>query len=138
MKYLLDSDTLTLYQTGHATVVRNILSRPACDLALTVISVEEQLTGWYARLRRCKKPDELARIYLFLTNSIQSLARFKVVTFSESAILRAGALKKQGLNVGKKDLGIAAIALEHAVTVVTRNRIDFQRVPGLNIEDWSQ
>ena len=41
-------------------------------------------------------------------------------------------------HVGKNDLRIAAITLEHASTVVTQNVRDFQQVPGLPVEDWSK
>jgi predicted GH43/DUF377 family glycosyl hydrolase len=37
------------------------------------------------------------------------------------------------LNIGKNDMRIASIAI-----VVTRNVRDFNRIPGLMIDDWSQ
>jgi hypothetical protein len=38
--YVLDTDTVTLYQTGHSAVVRRVQACPAADIAVTVISVE--------------------------------------------------------------------------------------------------
>jgi tRNA(fMet)-specific endonuclease VapC len=35
------------------------------------------------------------------------------------------------------DLRIAAIALTRQFTVLSRNLVDFQKVPGLLVEDWT-
>jgi tRNA(fMet)-specific endonuclease VapC len=135
--YILDTDTLTLLQEGHASVQARVAARRPDEIAITVMSVEEQLSGWYRRLRRAKKPEDLAKVYDRLTIAVQALARLPILSFSPAAIHRARALQSQKLNVRKMDLSIAAIALEHDSTVVTRNVRDFRRVPDLKVEDWS-
>ena len=64
--YILDTDMLSLFQQGHPKVLQQCRARPPADLAITVISVEEQLSGWYTALRKARRPDDLARAYLLL------------------------------------------------------------------------
>lgn len=45
-------------------------------------------------------------------------------------------LESQGCKIGDRDLIIAAHALALGATVVTRNVREFQRVPGLVVENW--
>jgi tRNA(fMet)-specific endonuclease VapC len=52
--YVLDTDTLTLFQENHPVVVRQVVQHPRAELAVTILSVEEQLSGWYTRLPRAK------------------------------------------------------------------------------------
>ncbi|HVA68142.1 MAG TPA: type II toxin-antitoxin system VapC family toxin [Candidatus Binataceae bacterium] len=46
------------------------------------------------------------------------------------------ALEGRGRMIGAMDLLIAAHALHEGATLVTRNRSEFVRVPGLKIETW--
>jgi tRNA(fMet)-specific endonuclease VapC len=46
-------------------------------------------------------------------------------------------LEAQGQVLGPNDLKIAAIAEAHGLTVVSADP-EFQRVPGLSVEDWAQ
>jgi tRNA(fMet)-specific endonuclease VapC len=45
-------------------------------------------------------------------------------------------LERRGRPIGDADLRIAAIALARDLTVVTANVREFQRVPGLRVENW--
>ncbi len=58
--YVLDTDTLSLFEAGHPKVMQNVAHRPLADIALTVLTVEERLAGWFTRLRRVKSRDQLA------------------------------------------------------------------------------
>jgi tRNA(fMet)-specific endonuclease VapC len=64
-----------------------------------------------------------------------------ILEFDASAFNQYENLLLQNLNLRKKrlqkDMRIAAIALSLNATVVTRNRRDFEQVPGLKIEDWT-
>ena len=135
--YALDTDILSLYQRGHPTVCQRVVARPNTDLAITVITVEEQLTGWYGLLRSTTQRDQLTIAYQCLADSIPFLAKFAILPFPESALLLFDRLVGLKLNVRKMDLRIAAIALEHGAVVVTRNVRDFLRIPGLTVEDWT-
>ncbi len=57
--YVHDTDTLTLHQEGHAKVRERAGAVPPAEIAVSVLSVEEQLSGWYTQLRQAKKPDRL-------------------------------------------------------------------------------
>ena len=41
------------------------------------------------------------------------------------------------LRVGTMDLRIASIELASGMTVLTRNLVDFGRVPHLTVDDWT-
>src|SRR5262245_28674518 len=135
--YVLDTDILPLFQSGHAAVTQHVQQHPLTELVVTVISVEEQLTGWYTKLRRAKKRDQLARAYQKLTDVVRFLSRMQILAFPEPAIVRYESLRSAFRRMSKNDLRIAAIVLENGSILVTRNFQDFQQVPGLQIEDWS-
>jgi tRNA(fMet)-specific endonuclease VapC len=135
--FVLDTDIVSLYQHNHPLVSQHLNAHAPKDVAITVITVEEQLSGWYARLRQARSPDKVAVAYEQLAKIVQSLARLPILLFPEAAILRYEGLLALKVNVRKMDLRIAAIALENSGIVVTRNLRDFQRVPGLAVVDWS-
>ena len=41
------------------------------------------------------------------------------------------------VRVSTHDLRIAAICIDHAATLVSRNRRDFDQVPGLSVQYWA-
>jgi tRNA(fMet)-specific endonuclease VapC len=135
--YVLDTDIFSLWRTAHPIVSQRVSSCPHTDLAITIITVEEQLSGWSAQLRRVRKIDDLARVYQQFTESVSKLAGLPILSFTEPAILRYQHLKTLRLNIGGYDLRIAAITLEQGGILVSRNLRDFQRVPNLVAEDWS-
>ena len=70
------------------------------------------------------------------------LVPFEIVPF-DGVCARAYAriradLENEGKKIGPLDQLIAACALAHEATLVTRNVSEFKRVPGLRVEDWEE
>jgi tRNA(fMet)-specific endonuclease VapC len=135
--YVLDTDILTLYAEADAVVRAHVAAHPPDELAITVMSVEEVLSGWFTLLRRVTQPQQIVLAYERLASSVRLLAEWSILPFSAAALKRYEQLKAAKLNVKKMDLRVAAITLEHSGILVTRNVRDFQRVPGLAIENWA-
>jgi tRNA(fMet)-specific endonuclease VapC len=84
--YVLDTDILSLYQRGQAVVCDRVDRHNLEELAVTIISVEEQLSAWYTVRRRRKGRKEIAHIYEQFTQSVRLLARMQILSFTEEAI----------------------------------------------------
>jgi tRNA(fMet)-specific endonuclease VapC len=136
--YVLDTDTLQLFQDEDANIVARVRAVAPADLATSVVRVEEQLSGWYTQLRQAKRPERLAWAYRRLAVTVRFLSRVQIVDFDEPAIRRYEELKRLKIKVRKMDLRIAATVLDRDGVLVTRNVRDFRQVPGLQIEDWSK
>lgn len=135
--YILDTDHLSLFQRRHPKVVSKILTIPLSERAITITSVEEQLRGRLSQIRKARKPEK----YIIATGALHTAVRFfasvRILDFTEEAQAQFDALKKANIRVGSQDLRIAAISLSLSATLVTRNHTDFEKVPGLQLEDWS-
>jgi tRNA(fMet)-specific endonuclease VapC len=136
--YLLDTDIVSLFQRGHPAVCAAVARHAPAEVGITVMTVEEQLSGWYTELRRAKTPQILAAVYQRMADTVCFYAPMRISSFTEPAIARYDELNSQKLQVRKTDLRIAAIVLEQNAVLVTRNLVDFQQIPGLVIEDWSK
>jgi tRNA(fMet)-specific endonuclease VapC len=135
--YLLDTDIFSLFLQNDPNVVRSVVAHLSNPMAVSIVTVQEVWDGWAAAIAQAKTADRLAATYARLTETINELRNWSVVTFPVGAVARYNSLKKQKLNVAGNDLRIASIALEIGATVVTRNSRDFSRIPGVVIEDWS-
>jgi tRNA(fMet)-specific endonuclease VapC len=135
--YVLDTDMLSLFQRGHPIVTKRCAAKSPGELVITVSSVEEQLSGRLRFIRKVRKPDELARAYQSLIETLRSLAKLPIISFSPAAFARYSQFLGLKLNVGRMDLRIAATVLDVGGILVTRNVRDFSRIPGLILEDWS-
>lgn len=69
-------------------------------------------------------------------------ARLELLPFDEKAAYHFGqiraALYRMGRPIGPYDMMIAGQARSLGLTLVTNNIKEFERVPGLLLEDWSQ
>lgn len=92
----------------------------------------------------------LAELYAWALGARDPNARFRqiekltefmeVVEFDDNCARRFGKLrvdlKNAGVTISSLDLLLASTALASALTIVTHNTRDFERIPDLRVEDW--
>jgi tRNA(fMet)-specific endonuclease VapC len=137
--YVLDTDLLSLYQRNHPQVCARIrLARHnGLTLQTTVVTVEEQYGGRLAQIRKAQTPETLVAAYDRLLATFALFSQLEILPYDLTAADLFRQFRQAGIRIGTQDLRIAAISLAHSGIVITRNRQDFERVAGLNIEDWS-
>jgi tRNA(fMet)-specific endonuclease VapC len=134
-RYLFDTDHLTFFQHGHPQVARRLTSQSSGAVGISIVTVEEIFRGRLAGLARAKDGPTRIRNYALLEQALLDFVQFPVVRFDQAA--EANFQQLRNLRIGTQDLKIASVALAHQLVLVTANRRDFSRVPGLVLEDWS-
>jgi len=90
---------------------------------------------WYG-VYKSGKPEENRKRLLTLLSWLPSLP------FAGDATRHFGEIRaflsRRGTPIGPYDVQIAAIAHAHGLIVVTHNTGEFERVPGLALEDWQK
>lgn len=130
MRYLLDTNICIYIINRRAPhVFERFETLRAGDVGVSSITAAELAFG-VAKSRSARNQAALEKF----------LAPLEIVSFGEEAVWHYGRLRaepeRQGQPIGSLDTLIAAHALALGVTLVTNNREEFARVPGLRCENW--
>jgi len=138
--YLLDTDHLSVLERGGTEsqrLRRRLQAVPPDEVAATVVSYEEQTRGWLSYMAKARSLDEQITAYSYLQRHLQVFCTVPLIAFDSAAAAMVQRLQKQRIRIGTMDLKIASIALSQNATLLSRNVTDFQKVPGLRVEDWT-
>jgi tRNA(fMet)-specific endonuclease VapC len=130
--HLLDTNFCVSYlrKGGSSTAAAKLAAAPVGSVALCSIVVAEL---HYGARRSAHVSRSLSQVRTFCT-------QFASLSFDDGCAEQYGHIRSHlesiGTPIGPNDLMIASIALANGLTLVTNNTVEFQRVPGLSLEDW--
>ena len=137
--YVLDTAIAGFAFQRYPVVLQHLKRLPDDDLVVTtIITFGEDLGGWLPACRRAPDGAARARAYARLQRGLDFYQQWVCLPFDEAAATIFDQLRTQQLRVGTNDLTIAAITLAVRGILVTRNTVDFQRILGLALEDWTK
>lgn len=139
--YLLDTDHVVVLQTEAAGDFQRLVARMSgyapSEFFVSIITFHEEMLGWNAYIARAKDQAGVARGYAKLYDLLEYFRDAQVLPYDVAAADRYEALRRARVRIGTMDLRIAAIALSRDMTILTRNLRDFDRIPGVSVEDWT-
>jgi len=130
MIYLLDTNVCIAAMKGNPLVHEQLRNHAPSDCGVSTVSLYELHSG----IARCRQPlVEQVKV----GRLIQPMA---LIPFDEEAAKRTAGirwhLEQTGKMIGPYDLMLAGQALALGLILITHNTREFQRVPGLSLEDW--
>ena len=141
MAFLLDTDHVVIMQRESPDLFPRLFRRlalhPPDDFFISIVTFHEQAAGWQALLNRRRDAASVVRAYSEFGRLLAAYADVQLASYTAEAAQKFEELRKQQVRIGTMDLRIAATALVRDYTVLTRNMVDFEKVPGLKVEDWT-
>jgi tRNA(fMet)-specific endonuclease VapC len=131
IRYMLDTNTVSHFIRGNATVARRVVKVPMASLCISAITKGELLFGLAKRAGA-------TRLHAAVT---EFLRRVDVLPWNSGTADGYGPfradLERQGRPLGPLDLLIAAHAMSEGAVLVT-NDDAFSQVVSLILEDWTK
>ena len=132
MKLLLDTNIcIYLIKRQPASVLKRFLEYQLGDIGISSITLSELR---YGVAKSAHKEQNAKALDEFITP-------LEVVSFDEAAARVYGdiraTLEKTGTPIGSMDMLIAAHAVSLGIPLVTNNTREFERVPSINLVDWT-
>jgi tRNA(fMet)-specific endonuclease VapC len=135
-----DTDVLTEILLGNPVFTERANQIPASEQAVPVIVIEEILRGRLNSIRQAeagKSKITLERAYELFQRSLVALRPTNILPYTSQAETLYQEWRQQKIRVAPHDLRIAAICVAHTAELKSRNRKDFEQIPGLKVEFWS-
>jgi predicted nucleic acid-binding protein len=127
-RYLLDTDWVVDILNGQEKAIQTVLELAPAGLAVSIITYGELYEG--AAFAHDPEP-ALTGLRSFLKGkTILPLTQPLMERFAQIRGSLPRAIRQQ---IGDLDLLIAATCLAHSLTLLTRNRKDFQQIPHLKL-----
>jgi tRNA(fMet)-specific endonuclease VapC len=138
---LIDTDHSTFLKYPESEQGKRLIARldalPESEVVgVTIVTVEERMRGWLAVVAKEKSALRQVLAYSELIKVFDFYQEFEIAPFDVSAAQKFEELKAKRLRIGTMDLKIAAIAVVQNALLLSANLRDFQRVPGLRVENW--
>jgi tRNA(fMet)-specific endonuclease VapC len=134
-----DTDVLTEVLLGNPRYVARAAAIPMHEQAVPVIVLEEIMRGRLNIIRQAeagRASISLARAYQLFEDTFTDFRQLHILSYTPQAESLYQEWRQQGIRVATHDLRIAAICVVHAARLISRNRRDFERIPGLITEFW--
>jgi tRNA(fMet)-specific endonuclease VapC len=133
MHYLLDTCVISDFIKGELGTQSRMKHMLPADIIISVVTVMELRYGLVLNPQRAQRIEPIINRLLDST----TILPLNIPESEKAAEIRA-VLKTQGQPIGAYDILIAATALQHQLIMVTANQREFDRVPGLQTENWRQ
>ena len=131
LEYMLDTNICIYVIKNRPAALRERFDQLAEALCISTITLAELLYGVEKSARRSQN---LEAVKQFTT-------RLEVLPFSAKAAAHFGQmrteLQRMGLPCGSYDMLIAAHARSEGLVLITNNSREFERVPGLRLDNWA-
>ena len=127
MKYLVDSDYVADYLGARPHAIQLLSSFVKDDLSISLITYGEIYEG----IHFGRDPQKTTDVFQRFLRSVVILPPTQPI-MQRFARIR-GELRRTGKIIGDFDILIAATAISHNLTLVTRNAADFRDIPGIKL-----